>query len=64
MEGVGIVAIVLFVIFIVFVVQTIKVVPQQHAWIVERLGKYHAHARAGAEHRRSRSSTASPTSTR
>ena len=22
--------------------QTIKVVPQQHAWIVERLGKYHA----------------------
>ncbi len=42
MEGVGIVAIVLFIIFIVFVVQTIKVVPQQHAWIVERLGKYHA----------------------
>src|ERR1700742_533367 len=42
MEGVGIVAIVLFVIFVVFVVQTIKVVPQQHAWIVERLGKYHA----------------------
>jgi regulator of protease activity HflC (stomatin/prohibitin superfamily) len=25
----------------VFVVQTLKVVPQQHAWIVERLGKYH-----------------------
>ncbi len=42
MQGVGIVALVLFVIFVVFAVQTIKVVPQQHAWIVERLGKYHA----------------------
>ena len=42
MQGVGIVALVLFVIFIVFAIQTIKVVPQQHAWIVERLGKYHA----------------------
>jgi regulator of protease activity HflC (stomatin/prohibitin superfamily) len=42
MQGVGIVALVLFVIFIVFVMKTIKVVPQQHAWIVERLGKYHA----------------------
>ncbi len=42
MEGIGTVALVLFVIFIVFAVQTIKVVPQQHAWIVERLGKYHA----------------------
>ena len=42
MQGVGIVALVLFIIFIVFAVQTIKVVPQQHAWIVERLGKYHA----------------------
>ena len=42
MQGVGIVAAVLFVIFVVFAVQTIKVVPQQHAWIVERLGKYHA----------------------
>ncbi len=40
MQGVGIVALVLFIIFIVFAVQTIKVVPQQHAWIVERLGKY------------------------
>ena len=42
MQGVGIVALVLFIIFIVFAIQTIKVVPQQHAWIVERLGKYHA----------------------
>src|SRR6195952_5314562 len=42
MQGVGIVALVLFIIFVVLAVQTIKVVPQQHAWIVERLGKYHA----------------------
>jgi Membrane protease subunits, stomatin/prohibitin homologs len=27
---------------IVFVLKTVYVVPQQHAWIVERLGKYHA----------------------
>ncbi|HTH45333.1 MAG TPA: stomatin-like protein [Oxalicibacterium sp.] len=27
---------------IVFVAKTVNVVPQQHAWIVERLGKYHA----------------------
>jgi regulator of protease activity HflC (stomatin/prohibitin superfamily) len=38
----GMVALVLFIIALVFVVKTIKVVPQQHAWVVERLGKYHA----------------------
>ncbi|MBV8666174.1 MAG: paraslipin [Burkholderiaceae bacterium] len=27
---------------VVFIVKTINVVPQQHAWVVERLGKYHA----------------------
>lgn len=27
---------------IVFVAKTVNVVPQQHAWVVERLGKYHA----------------------
>ncbi|KQQ97120.1 SPFH domain-containing protein [Massilia sp. Leaf139] len=37
-----IVALVIFVIAIVFVFKTINVVPQQHAWVVERLGKYHA----------------------
>src|SRR6187402_3571854 len=26
----------------IFVVRSLKVVPQQHAWVVERLGKYHA----------------------
>jgi regulator of protease activity HflC (stomatin/prohibitin superfamily) len=35
------VPLVLFVIFLVFVVRSIKVVPQQNAWVVERLGKYH-----------------------
>jgi regulator of protease activity HflC (stomatin/prohibitin superfamily) len=38
----GTVALVLFVIAVVFVFKTINVVPQQHAWVVERLGKYHA----------------------
>jgi len=33
-------AIILFVIAVIFITQSIKVVPQQHAWIVERLGKY------------------------
>ncbi|MBP7353598.1 SPFH domain-containing protein [Comamonas sp. UBA7528] len=34
------IAIVLFVIAIIFVAQSVKVVPQQHAWVKERLGKY------------------------
>ena len=37
-----IVALVLLVIAALFVVRTIKVVPQQNAWVVERLGKYHS----------------------
>jgi regulator of protease activity HflC (stomatin/prohibitin superfamily) len=36
----GTVALVLFVIAMVLVFKTINVVPQQHAWVVERLGKY------------------------
>jgi len=34
-------AIVLFIVAVIFITQSIKVVPQQHAWVVERLGKYH-----------------------
>ncbi len=34
-------ALVLLIIAAIFVTQSIKVVPQQHAWVVERLGKYH-----------------------
>ncbi|URI06800.1 paraslipin [Aquincola tertiaricarbonis] len=37
-----IIAIVLLVVTVVFVVRTLKVVPQQNAWVVERLGKYNA----------------------
>jgi regulator of protease activity HflC (stomatin/prohibitin superfamily) len=34
------IAFVLFVIAVIFIVRSIKVVPQQHAWVVERLGKF------------------------
>jgi regulator of protease activity HflC (stomatin/prohibitin superfamily) len=37
-----IVALVGLVIAAIFVVRTLKVVPQQNAWVVERLGKFHA----------------------
>jgi regulator of protease activity HflC (stomatin/prohibitin superfamily) len=40
--NVGTVALIIVILAVVFVVKTIKVVPQQHAWVVERLGKYHA----------------------
>jgi regulator of protease activity HflC (stomatin/prohibitin superfamily) len=36
------VAAVLVIIAILFIVKTVKVVPQQEAWVVERLGKFHA----------------------
>jgi regulator of protease activity HflC (stomatin/prohibitin superfamily) len=35
-----IIALVIFVIGLIFVVRAIKIVPQQHAWVVERLGRY------------------------
>ncbi|TWI67482.1 regulator of protease activity HflC (stomatin/prohibitin superfamily) [Pseudoduganella lurida] len=38
----GTVTLVVLVVALVFVFKTINVVPQQHAWVVERLGKYHA----------------------
>ncbi len=38
----GTVTMVVFIVALVFVFKTINVVPQQHAWVVERLGKYHA----------------------
>ncbi|MFZ2988124.1 SPFH domain-containing protein [Ideonella sp.] len=34
------IALVLAVIAVIFIVQTFKIVPQQNAWVVERLGKY------------------------
>jgi regulator of protease activity HflC (stomatin/prohibitin superfamily) len=32
----------LFVVVLIFIIKTIRVVPQQRAWIVERLGRFHA----------------------
>lgn len=34
------IALVLSVIALIFIVRTFKIIPQQHAWVVERLGKY------------------------
>ena len=34
-------ALVLLVVAVIFIVRSLKVVPQQNAWVVERLGKYH-----------------------
>ncbi len=34
------IALILLIIAVIFVTQSVKVVPQQHAWVVERLGKY------------------------
>ncbi len=36
------VALALIIVAALFVVRSLKVVPQQHAWVVERLGKYHS----------------------
>ncbi len=41
------IAIVLLIIAVVFVIQSVKVVPQQSAWVLERLGKYHGTLTAG-----------------
>ena len=36
------IALIVVIIAIIFISRSIKVVPQQNAWVVERLGKYHA----------------------
>lgn len=36
------IALFLFIIAAIFIVRAVKVVPQQNAWVVERLGKYHS----------------------
>ncbi|MDI1268878.1 MAG: stomatin-like protein [Polaromonas sp.] len=36
------IALVILVIAVIFIARSIKVVPQQNSWVVERLGKYHA----------------------
>ena len=35
------IALILLVIAVIFITRSVKVVPQQNAWVVERLGKYH-----------------------
>ncbi|MEK9953175.1 MAG: stomatin-like protein [Curvibacter sp.] len=35
------ISILILVIAVIFITRSIKVVPQQHAWVIERLGKYH-----------------------
>ena len=40
--SIGSVSLILLLLALVFVFKTVNVVPQQHAWVVERLGKFHA----------------------
>ena len=54
----------LIALIVVLIIEGVRVVPQQKAWVVERLGKFHAILRAGPQRHRARSSTASPTGTR
>ena len=44
MLGIGssVFALALFIVVLILIVQTLRVVPQQRAWIVERLGRFHA----------------------
>lgn len=35
-------ALILAVVALIFIARSFRIVPQQHAWVVERLGKYHA----------------------
>jgi regulator of protease activity HflC (stomatin/prohibitin superfamily) len=41
------IAVLLFIIAVIFISRSIKVVPQQNAWVVERLGKYTPRSRQG-----------------
>ncbi len=40
-DGLTIISLVLLAVVITFVIQAVRIVPQQHAWVIERLGKYH-----------------------
>jgi regulator of protease activity HflC (stomatin/prohibitin superfamily) len=40
--GATLVALIVFAVVITFIVKAIRIVPQQHAWVVERLGKFYA----------------------
>jgi regulator of protease activity HflC (stomatin/prohibitin superfamily) len=40
-QGPVVVLLVLLLVVVVFIVKSVTIVPQQHAWVVERLGKFH-----------------------
>jgi regulator of protease activity HflC (stomatin/prohibitin superfamily) len=42
LDGLSVVALVVLLVVITFIVKAVRIVPQQHAWVLERLGKYHA----------------------
>ena len=42
LEGTAIVMLVVLALVVTFIVKAVTIVPQQHAWVVERLGKFHA----------------------
>jgi len=42
MSGVSLVTLLVFIVGLIVVIKAIRVVPQQRAWIVERLGRFHA----------------------
>ena len=41
-SGYSLVTFAIFIVVLIGVVKAIRVVPQQRAWVVERLGRYHA----------------------
>jgi regulator of protease activity HflC (stomatin/prohibitin superfamily) len=41
-DGISLVALVVLAVAVTFVIKAVKVVPQQNAWVLERLGKFHA----------------------
>ncbi len=42
LQGTVIVMLVVLAVVLVFIVKSVTIVPQQHAWVVERLGRFHA----------------------
>ena len=61
--GYSLVTFAIFIVVLIGVVKAIRVVPQQKAWVVERLGRFHARARSRGSTSSSRSSIASRTGT-
>jgi regulator of protease activity HflC (stomatin/prohibitin superfamily) len=47
LAGSSLVTFVVFVVVLIAIVKTIRVVPQQHAWVLERLGRFHGTLQPG-----------------